>query len=123
MVDETRGENSLREQLQSPHFFSMSGIPRFGKNWLDHFIPEEEMQNVFLTSEVVRNVLMLQCVYFASLYGDLLRYKLSFPGGKDTQRSADRTPYKVGIIGCGQLGTMLLLIYNEYIDEAAGMLE
>jgi len=46
----------------------MSGIPKFGKNWLDNFIPDDEMQNVFLTSEVVRNVLMLQCVYYASVY-------------------------------------------------------
>ena len=53
----------------------MSGIPRFGKNWLDNFIPDEEMQNTFLTSEVVRNVLMLQCVYFASIYNELMLYK------------------------------------------------
>lgn len=56
----------------------MSGIPKFGKNWLDNFIPDDEMQNIFLTSEVVRNVLMLQCVYFTSVYGDLLKYKNKF---------------------------------------------
>ena len=39
--------------------FSMQGVPKFGKNWLDNFIPNEEMQNTFITSEVVRNVLML----------------------------------------------------------------
>ena len=58
----------------------MSGIPKFGKNWLDNFIPDEEMQNTFLTSEVVRNVLMLQSVYYASVYNELLRYKQSFNG-------------------------------------------
>ena len=67
--------------MKSPHFFSMSGIPKFGKNWLDNFIPDEDMQNVFLTSEVVRNVLMLQAVYYASLFYDLYRYKQSFGNG------------------------------------------
>jgi hypothetical protein len=51
--------DNLRAQLKSPHFFSMTGIPKFGKNWLDNFIPDEDMQNTFLTSEVVRNVIML----------------------------------------------------------------
>ena len=56
----------------------MSGIPKFGKNWLDNFIPDEDMQNIFMTSEVVRNIIMLQSVYFASIYCELLRYKQSF---------------------------------------------
>lgn len=51
----------------------MTGIPKFGKNWLDNFIPDEELQNTFLTSEVVRNVVMLQCVYLTSVYGEILR--------------------------------------------------
>ena len=71
-------QSQLASQMQSPHFFSMTGIPKFGKNWMDNFIPDEEMQNIFLTSEVVRNVLMLQCVYFASLYHDLFKYKQSY---------------------------------------------
>jgi hypothetical protein len=50
---------TLRSQLKSPHFFSMTGIPKFGKSWLDNFIPDEDLQNTFLTSEVVRNVIML----------------------------------------------------------------
>ena len=53
----------------------MSGITSFGQNWLDNFIPNEEMQNVFMTSEVIRNVLMLQCTYLASVYHELSRYK------------------------------------------------
>ena len=56
----------------------MSGIPKFGKNWLDNFIPDEEMQNTFMTSEVVRNVLMLQCIYFASVFNELVLYKHTF---------------------------------------------
>ena len=40
-----------------------------------HIIPDEELQNVFVTSEVVRNIIMLQCVYYASIYNELLRYK------------------------------------------------
>jgi hypothetical protein len=56
----------------------MQGVPKFGKNWLDNFIPNEEMQNVFITSEVVRNVLMLQCIYVANVYNELLSYKLKF---------------------------------------------
>jgi len=35
--------HNLRSQLKSPHFFSMTGIPKFGKNWLDNFIPDEEL--------------------------------------------------------------------------------
>jgi hypothetical protein len=51
----------------------MTGIPKFGKNWLDNFIPDEDMQSTFLTSEVVRNVIMLQCIYYASVYNDIIR--------------------------------------------------
>jgi len=56
----------------------MSGIPKFGKNWLDNFIPDEEMQNTFMTSEIVRNVLMLQCVFFCSVFNELALYKHTF---------------------------------------------
>ena len=65
--------DNLRSQLKSPHFFSMTGIPKFGKSWLDNFIPDEELQNTFLTSEVVRNVIMLQCVWYTSVYGEILQ--------------------------------------------------
>ena len=51
--------DNIGRDMKSPNFFQMSGIPKFGKNWLDNFIPDEEMQNTFMTSEVVRNVLML----------------------------------------------------------------
>ena len=103
----------------------MSGIPKFGKSWLENFIPDEELQNTFLTSEVVRNVLMLQCVYLTSVYGELLR---SFRTGAyreegaqlhinmpESTRSkainfedAKQPAFKVGLIGCGQVGTMIL---------------
>jgi len=36
-------DGNLRAQLQSPHFFSMNGIPKFGKSWLENFIPDEEL--------------------------------------------------------------------------------
>jgi hypothetical protein len=36
-------DGTLRSQLQSPHFFSMNGIPKFGKGWLENFIPDEEL--------------------------------------------------------------------------------
>jgi hypothetical protein len=61
----------------------MSGIPKFGKNWLDNFIPDEEMQNTFMTSEIVRNVLMLQCVYFASVFNELVLYKRTFESNRN----------------------------------------
>lgn len=51
----------------------MTGIPKFGKNWLDNFIPDEDLQNTFLTSEVVRNVIMLQSVYLTSVYSEILQ--------------------------------------------------
>ena len=72
-IEDQPNSDTLRSQLKSPHFFSMTGIPKFGKNWLDNFIPDEELQNTFLTSEVVRNVIMLQCVYLTSVYGEILK--------------------------------------------------
>jgi len=61
--------------MDSMNFFKMSGMPKFGKQWLDNFIEDTELQNTFITSEVVRNLLMLQCVFYASVYNDLLLYK------------------------------------------------
>ena len=56
----------------------MSGMPKFGKQWLDNFITDIDLQNTFLTSEVVRNVVMLQCVFYASVFNDLILYKQVF---------------------------------------------
>jgi len=53
-------------------------MPKFGKQWLDNFIRDPELQNTFICSEVVRNILMLQCIYYASVYNDLLLYKHAF---------------------------------------------
>jgi len=36
-------EMMIGRDMKSPNFFQMSGIPKFGKNWLDNFIPDEEM--------------------------------------------------------------------------------
>lgn len=89
------------------------------------------MQNTFLTSEVVRNVLMLQCIFFASVFNDLILYKHAFLLQKERKRetnparhtddksssmlkrdsvqlNGDVAPFKIGIIGCGHLGTMIL---------------
>ena len=123
------------------NFFSMSGMPKFGKQWLNNFIADSELQNAFVTSEVVRNMVMLQCLFYASVYNDLMLYKHAFlekdqagmgSAGKDAlhqqhmeeaksssshgfksgRQSAegltDVPPYKIGIIGCGQVGTMIL---------------
>ena len=65
-------------RLESSNFFKMSGMPRFGKQWLDNFIQDQELQNTFLTSEVVRNLVMLECVFFASVFNDLILYKQAF---------------------------------------------
>ena len=46
-------------RMDSQNFFKMSGMPKFGKQWLDNFIEDPDLQNTFITSEVVRNVLML----------------------------------------------------------------
>ena len=35
--------SGIGRDMKSPNFFQMSGIPKFGKNWLDNFIPDEEM--------------------------------------------------------------------------------
>ena len=120
----------------------MSGIPKFGKNWLDNFIPDPEMQNTFMTSEVVRNVVMLQCVYYASIYNDLWLYKHQYinnydedaeekaaqrlaQGGqismKDLQKNEDIPPFKIGIIGCGQVGTVILTKLLEVREQIGNM--
>ena len=117
--------------MKSANFFQMSGIPKFGKNWLDNFIPDEEMQNTFMTSEIVRNVLLLQCVYFASVFNELVLYKHTFvnqtPGGEkgmdENQVSMTDLPggelpdYTVGIIGAGQVGTTILTKLLEVKDQ------
>jgi hypothetical protein len=59
MNDTDEVKNGMAKNMKSANFFEMSGIPKFGKNWLDNFIPDEEMQSTFMTSEVVRNVVML----------------------------------------------------------------
>ena len=100
-------------------FFQMSGMPKFGKQWLDNFISDPELQNTFITSEVVRNVLMLQCVFYASVYNDLMLYKHAFlntdpneaaksTSSRNQSSHSDMPPFKIGIVGCGQLGTMIL---------------
>lgn len=104
----------IGRDMKSPNFFQMSGIPKFGKNWLDNFIPDEEMQNTFMTSEVVRNVVMLQCIYYASVYNELVLYKHTFINGRgsmdeipnqvsvaDLPAGENAPVFKVGIIGCG----------------------
>ena len=71
-------EPPIGRDEKSTNFFQMSGIPKFGKNWLDNFIPDEEMQNTFMTSEIVRNVIMLQSIFYASVYNELVLYKHAF---------------------------------------------
>jgi|TARA_B110001450_G_scaffold80132_1_gene75967 hypothetical protein len=71
-------EPPIGRDVKSTNFFQMSGIPKFGKNWLDNFIPDEEMQNTFMTSEIVRNVIMLQSIFYASVYNELVLYKHAF---------------------------------------------
>ena len=122
--------NGIGRDMKSPNFFQMSGIPKFGKNWLDNFIPDEEMQNTFMTSEVVRNVVMLQCIYYASVYNELVLYKHTFINGRGSQDempnqvsvadlpAGENAPvFKVGIIGCGQTGTVLLTKLLEVKDQ------
>ena len=111
----------VARDMKSANFFQMSGIPKFGKNWLDNFIPDEEMQSTFMTSEIVRNVLMLECVYFASIYSDLFEFKHTYgnqkaPSEQNSQNNVSMAQiqtneapvFKLGIIGCGQVGTSLL---------------
>lgn len=112
-------------------------MPRFGKQWLDNFIQDTELQNTFLTSEVVRNIVMLQCVFYSSVYNDLMLYKHTFLLQKEQQKKndgmnqshqshesdqkslsqmlsnsfevvGDLPAFKIGIIGCGHIGTMIL---------------
>lgn len=130
----------MGRDMKSANFFQMSGIPKFGKHWLDNFIPDEEMQNTFMTSEVVRNVVMLQCIYYASIYNDLVLYKHTYinqkemDGGdspsvtaenrkagnismRDLHSEKELPTFKIGIIGCGQVGTVLLTKLLEVKDQ------
>ena len=122
-----RPQDNIGRDMKSPNFFQMSGIPKFGKNWLDNFIPDEEMQNTFMTSEVVRNVLMLQCIFYASVYNELVLYKHTYINQKvpdqnqismaDLPAGQELPDFKVGIIGCGQVGTVLLTKLLEVKDQ------
>jgi hypothetical protein len=84
-----------------------------------------------MTSEIVRNVLMLECVYFASIYNELFLYKHTFANQKPNENARDQnnavsmadlqtseTPtFKLGIIGCGQVGTSFLTKLLEAKDQ------
>ena len=41
-----------------------------------------------MTSEIVRNVLMLQCVYYASVFNELVLYKHTFVNQTPQQEQA-----------------------------------
>lgn len=100
---------------------------------MDHFIPDMEMQKHNITSKVVRNIIMLQSIYLAKVYRDLLKYKLSYDKNskakEDNQKAQnqefdiddDFIPMKVGIIGWGQLGTMILTKLIEIMPHFQGM--
>lgn len=75
-----------------------------------------------MTSEVVRNVIMLQCMFIASIGYELFLYKHTYnvqkPTG-DQQHMPSQISmsdlqighlpkFKLGIIGCGQVGTSFL---------------
>lgn len=51
---------------------------------------------------------MLQCVYMASVLNDLLEYKSRLANQLDDGASNQSFTFTVGIIGCGQVGTMIL---------------
>ena len=69
---------------------------------------------------------MLQCIFIASVYNDLVLYKQAFLLQKDNKQDGkgselgdafrrdsvqlmgEMAPFKIGIIGCGHLGTMIL---------------
>lgn len=57
---------------------------------------------------MVRNAIMLQCMYLASIYNDLLLYKHNSEGTGQPDKEIEAITYTVGIIGCGQIGTTLL---------------
>ena len=59
MTQDVSQSGAQKNRLQSPDFFKMSGMPKFGKQWLDNFIEDPELQNTFVASEVVRIVLLL----------------------------------------------------------------
>ena len=42
-----------------------------------------------MTSEVVRNVIMLECVFYASVYNDLILYKQAFQIQRNQQERLD----------------------------------
>jgi len=91
------------------------------------------MQQLYVTSEVVRNIIMLQCLYLAKVYRDLLNYKLSYAKNRDKEagvksqlsqvdeETEDIVEFKIGIIGWGQVGTMILTKLLEVIPYFKGV--
>ena len=79
MLAQTQANQTpMKQRVESSNFFKMSGMPKFGKQWLDNFIADAELQNTFISSEVVRNLIMLQCIFYASIFNDLIIYKQAF---------------------------------------------
>ena len=81
---------------------------------------------------MARNVIMQQWLYLAKVYRELLKYKLSYAKNKakemdskvaenDDEDEYDVVDLKIGIIGCGQVGTMILTKLLEIIPHFQGL--
>lgn len=67
--------SKLSSQIITPNHYSFSSLQSIGTSWLNKFLPDIKMQQAYVTSAVVKNVIMLQCVYIARIFKDLNRAK------------------------------------------------
>mmetsp|Transcript_24168 Transcript_24168/g.42945 ORF Transcript_24168/g.42945 Transcript_24168/m.42945 type:complete len:244 (-) Transcript_24168:2-733(-) len=66
--------------------------------WVKAFMPEPEMQQLFIGTQVVREIIISQAIRYIKAYKDLY-----------AKCQGSTQEFKVGIIGLGQIGKMLLL--------------
>jgi hypothetical protein len=77
--------------------------------WVKAFMPDDAMQKLFIATQAVRDMVISQVVFFVKVYKKL--YIMT--------QGSDRG-FKVGIIGLGQIGKMLLMHLVELDIVKAG---
>ena len=79
------------------HFKLTQGSLLANRGWINTFFPDKNIQKVYLASQIVREIIVKECIYHLLIYADLYL---------KTQETLEGL--KVGIIGLGQIGTMIL---------------
>ena len=69
-------EKGAISKLSLNHHFSLQNLPQVGQSWLNQFLPDVKMQQTCVTSEIVRNVILIQCLYMTKIVYELQRTKV-----------------------------------------------